>query len=365
MATPKYVERIARLPRVFELLAAHPEGMALTDLAAEIDVPADELREDLLAFYTADPHDVLSGLSRPTVLEFFGPDGDDVDPNQAELVRVVDERPADELGVEYLNASELGLIYSAAKAQLDLDPDDQDLHDAVDVLTETMLGPSAALDSTPMVEVRAPASLETPAPPMVEVRAPASLETPAPWNGPLASLETAIASRRKVRIVYSRAWTEGVAERVIDPYHLVSTRRGWEVDAGPPDADGHLRTYLLPHIRECEVLDETYDAPADLPDRLKQQRYTTRVRVQIPQAARWAADFYAENVEVVDDDELATTLDLDLLPPVEHRVGLLLLIAGEDARVLQPARLIAAGPTLAAELSEHHRKSNRSNAPGP
>ena len=80
------------------------------------------------------------------------------------------------------------------------------------------------------------------------------------------------------------------------------------------------------------------------------------MRVQIPQAARWAADFYAEKVEVVDDDELATTLDLDLLPPIEHRVGLLLLIAGEDARVLKPANLIAAGPRLAAALLAHHRE---------
>jgi proteasome accessory factor C len=325
MATPKYAQRIARLPQVFELLAAQPQGLTLTELADRIGVPADELREDLLAFYTADPHDVLSGLSRPNVLEFLGPDGDDVDPNQAELVRVVDERPADELGVEYLNASELGLIYSAAKAQLDLDPDDQELHDAVDVLTETMLG-----DALPTPE-------------------------PHSWNRPLDTLEDAVAARHKVRIVYSRAWTEGVAERVIDPYLLVKTRRGWEVDAGPPDADGHLRTYLLPHIRECEVLDETYDAPADLAHLLKQQRTTTRVRVQIPQAARWAADFYAEHVEVVDDDELATTLDLDLLPPIEHRVGLLLLIAGEEARVLQPSSLIAAGPALAAELLAHHR----------
>ena len=341
MATPKYVQRIARLPRVFELLTAHPQGMALDDLAAEVDVPADELREDLLAFYTADPHRVLSGLSRPTVLEFFGPDGDDVDPNQAEMVRVVDERPADELGVEYLNASELGLIYSAAKAALDLDPDDEDLHEAVDVLTETMLG---GPPQKPAVEP-------------VETRAPASLATPAPWNEPLDKLEDAVATRRKVRIVYSRAWTEGVGERVIDPYLLVATRRGWEVDAGPPDDRGRLRTYLLPHIRDCEVLDETFEPPADLDALLKDQRSTTRVRVQIPHAARWAADFYAENVDVVEDDELATTLDLDLLPPIDHRVGLLLLIAGEDARVLQPAGLIAAGPDLAAELLKHHRAS--------
>jgi proteasome accessory factor C len=293
MAAPKYVQRIARLPKVFALLTDRPGGLPLTELAAQVGVPADELREDLLAFYTADLNPMLFGLSRPTVLEFLGPDGDDeVDPNDAEVIRVVDERPADELGVEYLNAAELGLIYSAAKALADLDPDDQDLRDAIEVLTDTMLGTTP---ETPVVEVRAPASLET--------------SGPRPWNAPLEPLETAIETHRKVRIVYSRAWSEGVNTRVVDPYHLVKTRRGWEVDAGPPDDDGHLRTFLLPHIRECEVLDDTFDPPADL----------------------------------------------ELLPPVEDRVGLLLLIAGDDAQVLEPSALIAAGPALAAELLAHHR----------
>jgi proteasome accessory factor C len=326
MSAPKYVQRIARLPEVFELLAARPEGLPLSTLAERIGVPVDELREDLLAFYTADINPMLFGLSRPTVLEFFGADGDDdVDPNEAERVRVVDERPADELGVEYLDASELGLIYSAAKALADLDPDDRALGDAIDTLTGTML--------------------DAPLPP----------SQPRAWNAPLEPLERAIAEHRQVRILYSRAWTAGVGERVVEPYLLVKTRRGWEVDAGPPDEHGRIRTFLLPHIRECDVLDETFEPPADVAALLTRQRTTTRVRVRIPHAARWAADFYAERVEVVDDGEQSTTLDLHLLPPIEDRIGLLLLIAGEDAQVLEPSALIAAGPRLASELLAHHR----------
>jgi proteasome accessory factor C len=346
MAAPKYVQRIARLPEVFALLTDRPDGLPLTQLAAQVGVPTDELREDLLAFYTADLNPMLFGLSRPSVLEFLGPDGDDdVDPNDAEVVRVVDERPGDELGVEYLNAAELGLIYSAAKALRDLDHDDKDLRDAIDVLTETMLGTTLEPSSSavePNSSVVEP--LET-------------LETSGrrPWNAPLEPLEEAIESHRRARIVYSRAWSEGVNERVIEPYLLVKTRRGWEVDAGPPDDHGRIRTFLLPHIRECEVLDETFEPPADLDALLTEQRSTTRVRVRISHAARWAADFYAERVTVVEDDELTATLDLDLLPPVEHRVGLLVLIAGEEARVVNPAAMIAAGPALAAELLAHHR----------
>ena len=68
------------------------------------------------------------------------------------------------------------------------------------------------------------------------------------------------------------------------------------------------------------------------------------MRVQIPHDALWAADFFAEDVRLVDDDAAGATLDLDLLPPVDQRVGLLLMAAGEDARVLKPSALIAAGP---------------------
>lgn len=324
MSAPKYAQRIARLPKVFELLAAHPAGLPLTDLAARFDVPVDELRQDLLAFYTADVGGLLD-LFRPPVLEFLGPDGDDDDPNSAEVVRLVEERPSDELGVEYVDASEMALVYTSARALLDIEPEDEDLAGAVDVLTETMLGTAVPLSD------------------------------PGSWNEPLVPLRDAVRSKRRVRIEYSRSWQVGVSERTIEPYHLVQTRRGWEVDAGPPDDDGALRTFLLSNIRSVEVLDETFEPPSDLSARLQAQRTTTPVQVRVPHSARWAADMYAEQVTVVADDEATVVLDLELLPPLEQRVGMLLLVSGPDAAVLEPAGLIAAGPALARELLAHHR----------
>jgi hypothetical protein len=155
--------------------------------------------------------------------------------------------------------------------------------------------------------------------------------------------------------VYSRAWFQGVTERTIEPYRLLQTRRGWEVDAGPPDAAGRLRTYLLPNVREYAVRDEDFTPPEALEPILEQQRATQTVRMQIPHAALWAADFFSEQVSIVDDDATSATLDLELLAPVEQRVGLLLLAAGEESRVLKPSGLIAAGPMLASELLAHHR----------
>ncbi|HET6561554.1 MAG TPA: WYL domain-containing protein, partial [Marmoricola sp.] len=305
--TPKYVERIARLPRVFEHLAAHPDGMPLRVLADHFDVPAAQLREELLAFFAADvPPDLLMGLTRPGVLEFLGPDGDEIDPNDAEVVRIIDPRNADELGVEHVDASELALIYTAARTLLDVEPEDEDLAAAVDVLAATMFGQTAE----PM----------TP--------------TAAPWNDALEPIVEGQRRRLRVDIVYSRTWEAGVGQRVIEPYRLVKTRRGWEVDAGPLDEQRSVRTFLLSNVRSARLLDEPFELPDDLPSLLDKDRSTQLVRVELPQSARWAADMYAESVTVVEDGELSVVLDLELLPPVRHRLGQLLLASGPTARVV-------------------------------
>ena len=326
MSTPKYVERFARLPKVFERLQRHPDGLPLEELAADFDIPVQALREELLAFYTAD----IGGrwlLTRPEVLEFLGPDGDTEDPGTAGVVRVVAEVPAD-IGVEYVDAGELGLAYTAALALLETEPDNEELGQAIDVLTETMFGPSAAPGEA------------TPAVPS--------------WNRLLPVFREALAAGRAVRIVYSRAWHPGVTEREIEPYQLVQTRRGWEVDAGPVDEEGRLRTFLLSNIRSAQIVERSFTAPGDVADRLAEQRATTRVRVLLPQSARWAADFYAEQVTLVEDDEEDVVVDLDLLPPVERRVGRLLLAAGPLATVVDPPELDSAGVVLAEELMVHH-----------
>lgn len=321
-APPKYVQRIARLPKVFERLSLEPDGMRLDDLAEELGVKVAELREDLLAFYTAD----IGGtwrLSRPDVLEFVGSDGQDEDPGTAGIVRLVSAGASD-LGIEYVDASELGLVYTAALALLDNEPDNVELGEAIDVLAETMFGESAGVP---------------------DVRS---------WNRLLPELQRAQREARAVRIVYSRAWDPGVSEREIDPYRLVQTRRGWEVDAGPPDDDGRLRSFLLSNIRSVEVLDRTFEPPADLDDQIAAQRATTTVRVLLPQSARWAADFYGEQVALVEDDEETVVVDVELLPPLDRRAGMLVLAAGEPAMVLEPHELRDADLFLAHELFVHH-----------
>ncbi|MGK2875965.1 MAG: WYL domain-containing protein [Nocardioides sp.] len=328
MAAPRYVQRVARLPEVLAHLAAQPDGLPLAELAARFGIDPDELREDLLAYYSADVSDAMFGLARPETLEFLGPEGDLADPNIAFAVQVVDPGPMTDVGVEHVSAAELALLYTAATALHDVDPDDEDLASAIDVLATSLV------DGAEIIPRQGSGTV------------------------PIAVLREAQAARRAVRIDYSRAWSEGVGSRVIHPYRLVQTQRGWEVDAGPVAADGGLRTFLVANIRSVQVLEETFQTPAEMTALLARQRATTRVRMQIPHQASWAPYLYAERVHRVSDDADTFTADLDLLPPVGRRVGLITLAAPDGTRVLAPAELAAAVADLAAELLDHHRGSD-------
>lgn len=327
MAAPSYVRRIARLLDVFDQLQAHPYGVPLAVLADECGINADELREDLLAYYAADVG-IWLGLSRRRVLEWTGTELDDreeVDPTTALVVRLVEE-PQD-LGVEYLDAGELALIYAAASASLDLQPPGKDpaLEAAVGVIAETLMGEGGSVATST-------------------------------WRPPcLDRLQQASAQRRKVRIRYARQWETGVIEPIIEPWRLVQTSvRGWEVDAGPVASNGKLRTYLAANVREATVLDETFTLPGNAEELLAAQRATATVRMHLPHRARWALDEYAESSRVIADTADGFTVDVELLEPVGWRVGLITLAAGPDTRILRPAGLIGEGPALAERLLAHH-----------
>jgi len=141
---------------------------------------------------------------------------------------------------------------------------------------------------------------------------------------------------------------------VIEPYRLIRTRRGWEIDAGPPDAEGKLRTYLLDRIRSYQVLEEAFEPPAGLVEMLQRQRTTAPVELVVPHEARWSVEKYAERSDVLDEDETFAHIRAHLLEPVRHRVGLILLDGGPAARVIQPVELFDAGRELARTLLAHY-----------
>jgi WYL domain len=331
MTAPKYVTRFARVARAIPILAMHPAGMRLSELAAQLRTSEVELREEIRAYYVADPPMGLAGALREPVIEFAarpaGGEADDsddyADVETAAYVRLRDLRTGPDVGVKFLSLGELTVVSRAGHDLLARELDNTVLESALDSLGNSVLegfdrgGPR--------------------------------------WLGDRArQLRQAVRERRRVRIVYARAWLPGIVERVIEPYQVVHTRRGWEVDAAVPDREGQVRTYLVSGICEMYVLDEIFERPPDMAERIDANRRVRVVELVVPHSARWAVELYAESAEVVDEDEDTVRLRAQLLPPVEQRLGLLLMAAAEEARVVDPPELADAGRMLARTLLAHH-----------
>ena len=330
MTTPVYVRRFMRVTQAIEVLSHYPDGRRLADLAAELDTSESELLEEILAYYAADATvDQLSGGYREPVIEFVADprlvdsDEDDVDPADAPYVRLRDMRPEADVGTHFLSLGQLAQVSTAGRDLLTLDPTNTVLAEAVEALETTILaGLDPARDS---------------------------------WLATTAQqMRSAIDERRRVRIRYARKWEPGVVEHVIEPYRLVHTHRGWEVDAGVVGRDEYVPTFLLSGIRELDVLDETFERPTDVDERIERNRRKVAVTFVVPQGARWVVERHAESAEVLEEDEESVKLRANVLPPVQRRVGLVLLIAGTDAFVTEPADLLDAGRDLARELLAHH-----------
>lgn len=317
-----YARRLADLPRALHILELHPDGLPLDALAAELGTTATALRETFLAYYRADL--VELGDWRLPMVEFLGREGSaDVDPGQADRVRVVSADPERELGVQHLSAEALARLFEAGADLLALEPDNEVLRSALAAFQRSLW--------------------------------PADLPRAGQWRAEVArDLRRAIEEHRRVRITYARQWLPGLRERVIEPYRLVRTRRGWEVDAGPPDEQAAVRSYLVSGITAYECLPETFQPPSDVAESVAANRAAVEVELVVPQGGRWAVERFAERVTLLSDDETDVSLRAALLPPVAHRLGLILLSAGPQAFVVSPKDLAGAGEALARELLAHH-----------
>lgn len=320
-----FVRRFERVTHALRILTMHPDGVPLNRLAAELDVEEPTLREELVAFYCADSAAFDPGPLRQVRIEFLGAGGeaDDVDPADAEVVRASADHPAAEVGVRHASPAELAHIYRAGQALLSLEPENDMLDGALRAVGETMLTGLRPIDDH--------------------------------WKAELAGiLADAIQQRRWVRVEYTPVWRDDSVEHRIAPYRLLRTRRGWEVDAGVSGDGRVVGSFLLTGIREATVLGETFERPPDPADRPGGHRYEQQVELVVPQDARWAVDRFAESSELLDEDAESVKLRVRLLPPVERRLGILLLTAGPLAFVTDPPALADAGRSLAGELLRHH-----------
>jgi proteasome accessory factor C len=312
MKQTKAGESFARLSTVLNLLHAHPRGLSIGYLAAEVGVPEDRLREEILDYYTADTLGV-----RPDTIVFVSADGSEQDPAEAEVVRVVCEQPSAELGVELQPPQKWFEVYETVSRMAEMQPADEDLAAAVTIIRDRIL---EGIPKRPESDVG-------------------------------RMLSEAIAGRRVVELDYSRAWKPGIIHRRVHPLRLVETTRGWELDAAMPD--DQLRTFIIDRVRGVEVTDDRFQPPVGVEQRLAEQRRATTVELVVPNGYQWAVDRFAETSEVISVDEGDVSIRAHFLPPVEERVGLVIVIA-PDAFVVRPDHLKDAGQRMAEVLLVHH-----------
>ena len=174
-----FVDRVAELPRLLDALQYHPEGLRIDDLAVEVGRTPAQVREALLTYYTTDLALYDADLvGRPPAIEFVTGAGEDDDLGRASMVRLQAPEPGRELGVAYLSVTELARLYRAGRDRLELEPENETLRSAVNKLRAGLL-PGV----TPSVR--------------------------GPLEPPPADFEVARRQRRRVAIVYARAWHPG------------------------------------------------------------------------------------------------------------------------------------------------------------
>ena len=310
------------VPDVCSLLELQGGRLTFTKLAGALGVPADEIRRQVQAYADLDRAELLDLVvgRRDLIVEPADPDSDNPEPSDEDTVELV--VPTSEiLGIEQFDATVLGPLYQAAEQLLSEEPENDVLADAAEVLRRRFL--------------------------------PGVLRPRYFRSRYAAALRRAIDERRKVRIVYSRAWNPGVTERVIDPYELNYSARGAEVDAGPLDEEGRIRTFLVSRIRDLDVLDETFQRPGDALTLCAAAREPTPVIGYVEHRGRWAVDLWSERLDVIRSDEAGLMFTAHLLPPVEWRCALMRIAAG-PALDLNDEDLDREAALLAAQLLDHH-----------
>ncbi len=76
----------------------------------------------------------------------------------------------------------------------------------------------------------------------------------------LPTLDEALRTGRRIRMVYERMYAESQSERTVDPFGLVAKGSVWYLVAG---IDDQVRTYRASRILDVEILDEAAARPDD------------------------------------------------------------------------------------------------------
>jgi predicted DNA-binding transcriptional regulator YafY len=309
------MQRVVSVADALPVLQSYPEGMPVAELADQLGVSVDDLTEDL---EQASLVDVVDPRVTPlhAGIAFVDDTGMWVPAKQATRVRLVDDEAFDAMGLNLLSPVEALLLVQIGRAIARVDRDPH-LLSALDKLEEA---------------VRLSTSGGTPEGVPI-----------------LDTLNAAISQRRRITIVYSKAWSPAVITRTVEPLGLALVDGVWELDAGPVDA-GDIRSYLVRRIRSCEVLAETFEVNDEMRRLLAARRGTADVLMVVPADMVWLLDTAADKVVVERSDHSGTQVAVTVREPIEARLGVILAAMGPEAFVVHPPHYRNVQASAAARL---------------
>ncbi len=174
----------------------------------------------------------------------------------------------------------------------------------------------------------------------------------------LALLHRALAERRQVRMAYATGSRAGqVAERIVEPYHIMAYGRSWHLIAYD-HRRGEVLQFKVDRVQEAEILDTTYTVPRDfdldayLGDAWGLMRGAAREPERVvllfePEAGRWVAEetwHKSQQSEVLPDGRVRVTFYAGVTPEMVSW----LLYYGARVEVVEPA-------WLRERVGEEHR----------
>lgn len=310
------------ITEVVALVEELGQPLTLRELSAALAVPAAEIRRQVRAYDVDIPADALAlHDTRPEVFIIPSTEDDDHVDCDEDAVGVSGTPSRDLLGVERFDAAVLGPLFRAAVQLAAHEPENRELAEAIEKLRAMFL-PGMRPVSQHRAEI-------------------------------IGQLGQAMGSNQRGRIRYSRAWEPGVLERDVEPYRLVWTRRGPELDAGPLAPDGSIRTYIVGRIESMTVLAETFVRPPDADERSAASRQTTTVTGVVPADRLWVVERSAEATRVLRREDDLVWFSADLREPVNWRAGRIAVVAGAGTRIDSPGARKAAAE-IAQRVWDHH-----------
>lgn len=175
----------------------------------------------------------------------------------------------------------------------------------------------------------------------------------------LLQLRTAILDRKTLRLhYYTRHSNEGEGYgtqnvREVDPYGLISIHNIWFLVAYC-HLRQDMRNFRLDRIESLELLDKTFQRPADFEMRERTRERDIVVRVQFDhEVARWVRE--ARSYYAIDEQETADGLQMTLRIRHESEIMHWLLSWGRHVRVLEPEGLRSRIQEEARALLQNHQ----------